>query len=445
MKRLSVRPSKKLIKYIGTLCLLGLLIPIVTYGSNFQELTHVPLILFCAVVLLSIFDLVDSRHYPMVAVKREVPLNLSVHVDQKVSVALANRGNTTLDLECIEHIPEFWLSNAKGHRCVLEANEIAEFEYSVHPTKRGPAEILATEIKVISRLGFWQSNWWVDHKTEHKVYPNFTAITDLAGLHGSVNLTQAGMKKFNRRGSGMDFLQLRDYREGESIKQIDWRASSRFNKLISREFQEEKNQHVIIMLDSGRRMRVQDDQLSYFDHALNSLIMLSYTALKNGDNLSLQSFGSESRWLSQVKGAQNVSKVMNHFYDLYPQKIASDYLAAAQELLQKQPKRALILLVSCLRDEDFEDLLVATQLLKTKHLVAVISIDEPIYKDIEETPVDNFEQALSYTSAHRLSKSIDVNIQRLKQKGVLCINAPANHLTPSVLNTYLSVKKAGLL
>lgn len=445
MKRISVRPSRKLIKTTALMCALGLAIPVFSLWSNIDDMSQIPLILMGMLILVTAYDFTVSRHSPRVAIKREIPHNLSVHVSQKVSVAMANRGDVLLDIQCIEHIPEHWVCSEKAHHCVLQANEIAEFEYTVKPTKRGPAEIKATEVRVTSKLGLWQCNWWVDHVSEHKVFPNFTAISDLAGLQGSVNLTQAGLKKFNRRGSGMDFLQLRDYREGESIKQIDWRATSRFNKLIAREFQEEKNQHVIIMLDSGRRMRVQDDQLSYFDHALNSLIMLSYTALKNGDNLSLQSFGSESRWLSQVKGAKNVSQVMNHFYDLYPQKIASDYLAAAQELLQKQPKRALILLVSCLRDEDFDDLLTAVQLLKTKHLVAVISIDEPIYKDIQAEPVEDFEQALTYASAHKLSRSIEINIQKLRQKGVICINAPANQLTPSVLNTYLSVKRAGLL
>ncbi|MDO6713137.1 DUF58 domain-containing protein [Aliiglaciecola sp. 2_MG-2023] len=445
MKRIRLAPSKRLLKCFSVLCIVGLALPIVIHFNGLTQLSGLPMGLALIAIALAGYDLIISRHPPQVAVKREVPSNLSVHVEQKVSIAMANRGYYTLSLQCSEIIPEHWHCSNNFHGCRLEPGQIAEFDYQVTPSRRGPSQISATEIKVESKFGFWDYVYWIEHVSEHKVFPNFTAISDLAGLQGSVNLTQAGLKKFNKRGSGMDFLQLRDYREGESIKQIDWRATSRFNKLISREYQEEKNQHVIIMLDSGRRMRVQDDDLSYFDHALNSLIMLSYTALKNGDNLSLQSFGSESRWLSHVRGAQNVSKVMQHFYDLYPQKIASDYLSAAQELLVKQPKRALILLVTCLRDEDFEDLLKAVQLLKAKHLVAVISIEEPIYKRIDDEPVETFEQAIMYASAHKIKKSIDRNVQRLKQKGVICINAPASHLTPNVLNTYLSIKKAGLL
>lgn len=445
MKRLRIRPSAKLIKYLAIATVLSLLTPIAGYYWSVDALTFVPLIVLISIVVIGVVDLFVSRTAPAIAIGREIPDNLSVFEQQNVTFALANRDEMPLHIEAAEMVPEHWQVSNSSFECNLAPNESIEFSYTITPLKRGPSTIAGTELRTLSYFGFWQITWWREYLTQHKVFPNFAAITDLAGLHGSVNLTQAGLKKFNQRGSGMDFLQLRDYREGDSLRQVDWRATSRFNKFISREFQEEKNQNIIIMLDSGRRMCVQDDELSYFDHALNAIIMLSYTALKNGDNLSLQSFGTESRWLSQVKGAQNVSHVLNHFYDLYPQKIASDYLAAAQELIVKQPKRALILLVSCLRDEDFADLLIAVRLLQAKHLVAVISINEPVYQQLASNKVSSFESALDYAASEKLQQSIDKNIQRLKQQGVICMRASADKLTPSVINTYLSVKKAGLL
>lgn len=445
MKRSRLRPSVKQVKLLTLLCLAGLIVPVCALWAGVPSPEWMIVLLITGAGLMLLLDLFFSREAPALAVKRQLPENLSVHQAQKVEFGIANRGEQPIYVESSEHIPEQWRLDKPLPKCTLGAGEEAYFDYQVTPMRRGLAIISATEFRLVSRLGFWQINWTVEHVSEHKVYPNFTAISDLAGLKGSVNLTQAGLKKFNRRGSGMDFLQLRDYREGESIKQIDWCATSRFNKLISREFQEEKNQHIILMLDAGRRMRVQDDELSYFDHALNSLIMLAYTALKNGDNISVQSFGSESRWLSHVRGAKNVSKILNHFYDLYPEKIASDYLAAAQELVVKQPKRALILLVSCLRDEDFDDLMQAVKILQVKHLVAVISITEPVYQNMQNENVENFEQAINYASAQNLVSSIDRNIKKLKQQGVVCLNVPARSLTPSVINTYLSVKRAGLL
>src|SRR3546814_17485646 len=57
-----------------------------------------------------------------------------------------------------------------------------------------------------------------------------------------------------RRGEGTDFHQMREYRIGDSLRQIDWKATARARKLISHEYQDEKNQQLIVVLDTGRRM-----------------------------------------------------------------------------------------------------------------------------------------------------------------------------------------------
>lgn len=445
MKRMSVRPSRRLVKLSAGALLLAILLPYLTSLGYTEYWLYMP---FFALVLIAVFAILDmllSKRAPALSVEREFPDILSLYQQSRVNISIINTANEWINFDWTEKIPSDWTLIPFQTLTRIAPFGMQKHSYEIVPNKRGPARIEGTYLRVRSFLSLWEVCWLLDTISEHKVYPNFTAISDLTGLNGSVNLRQMGLKKYNLRGSGMDFLQLRDYREGETLRQIDWRASSRFHKLISKEFQEEKNQHVMIMLDAGRRMRVQDDELTYFEHALNSLIMLSFTALKNGDNLSIQSFGRQSRWLSQVRGAQNVSRVMHHFYDLYPEKIASDYLSAAQELMQKHPKRSLVLLVTCLRDEDFEDLLVSVRLLQEKHLVAIISIEEPIYASIISSPINEFDDAIDYASATILKRSIDTNIKRLKRCGVICIQTKASGLTASVINSYLSIKKAGLL
>ncbi|MEP2653630.1 MAG: DUF58 domain-containing protein [Paraglaciecola sp.] len=424
---------------------MSILLPTLGYLGDIPQLSILPYVLAVFMAVVITVDWAFSRRRPLLSSRRNIPQSLSVNCEHTVKIEITNNDRLAFHFDVEEHFPEDWSLLTDLHELEIEPGESLQLEYKIIPHQRGLARLSFTEFCTASILGYWQFSWLFENDSDVKVYPNFLAIQNMAGLNGNINLTQAGLKKFNLRGSGMDFRQLREYREGESLKQIDWRATSRFNKLISKEFQEEKNQHVMIMLDAGQRMRVHDDDMTYFDHALNSLILLSHSALKNGDSLSLQSFGSETRWLGQMKGVQSVSKILHHFYDLYPQKIASDYVKAAQDLLLKQPKRALILLVSCLRDEDFSDLLTAVKIVQKKHLFAVISISESIYETILSEPVDNFEQALMYSSAQVLNQSIERNFKRLKKQGVICVHAPATQLTSNVINTYLSVKKAGLL
>lgn len=443
MKLVSVRPSKRAITLAIFTFVSALVLPYWFEQVSIASTTNLVLIFgFC---LFLILDFLISKKPPPIAINREAQSILSLYQETKIKFGIANRSSEKIELDWIEKIPNDWQGSKHSQSISLVADESQEYEYLVKPQKRGRAIIEGVYLRLMSSWGLLQLTWFRDNPSEYKVYPNFKGISDVTGLNGSINILQSGLKKFNLRGAGMDFLQLRDYREGESLRQIDWRASSRFNKLISKEFQEEKNQHVMIMLDAGRRMRVQDDDLSYFEHALNALIMLSFTALKNGDSVSIQSFGSESRWLSHVRGVQNVNRVLHHFYDLYPEKISSDYLGAAQELIVKQAKRSLVLLVTCLRDEDFEDLLLSINILQDKHLVAVVSIEEPIYKEIESAPVKDFESALNYASSNIIKRSIDANIKRLKHQGVICIQTRASGLSASVINSYLSIKKAGLL
>jgi len=122
----------------------------------------------------------------------------------------------------------------------------------------------------------------------------------------------SGIVRKNRAGLSRDFHQLRDYQMGDSLTQIDWKASSKRQALISRDFQEQLDQSVILMLDCGRRMRTMDGKIRQFDHCLNSMLLLSYIALRQGDQIGVLSFGGTERWLPPVKGSSAMTTILNH-------------------------------------------------------------------------------------------------------------------------------------
>ena len=121
---------------------------------------------------------------------------------------------------------------------------------------------------------------------------------------------------------------------GDSLSQIDWKASSKRQSLISRDFQEQLDQSVILMLDCGRRMRTIDGEISQFDHCLNAMLLISYVALRQGDQVGILSFGGTERWLPPVKGASSMTTVLNHLYDYETSPFPSDFSEAAERLTQ---------------------------------------------------------------------------------------------------------------
>ncbi|MEO1980921.1 MAG: DUF58 domain-containing protein, partial [Fuerstiella sp.] len=132
-----------------------------------------------------------------------------------------------------------------------------------------------------------------------------------------------------RRGEGMEFHQLREYHPGDRLRQIDWKATARQRQLIPREFNVERNQNIVLMVDCGRFMRNETDGISYLDQALNSAIMLSYIALGQGDNVSLLAFSNRiERFIRPVRGKPGIQTILRSTYDIQASSKSADYSLA---------------------------------------------------------------------------------------------------------------------
>jgi uncharacterized protein (DUF58 family) len=294
-----------------------------------------------------------------------------------------------------------------------------------------------------------QKLWWHDRKlallSEVKVYPNFAAVAQYALLAVDNHLSHLGIMKKRRRGEGQDFHQLREYRQGDSLRQIDWKASARVRKPISREYQDERDQEIIFMLDCGHRMLAKDDALSHFDHTLNAILLVTYVALKQGDAVGLGTFAGTSRWLPAHKGMHNVQHMLNTLYDIQPTTQAPDYAQAATELLVRQKKRSLVILLSNLRDEDLDDLLPAVHLLRKRHLVLLASMREQAIDNALEQPLDTSEDVLKRAALEHYIKQRERSLERIRAAGIRCLDVSPPHLSVQLINQYLDIKRSGLL
>ena len=242
---------------------------------------------------------------------------------------------------------------------------------------------------------------------------------------------------------GLDFHQLREYREGDSLKQIDWKATSRRGKLIAKEYQDERDQEILFVLDCGRRMMAQDGPLSHFDHAMNAMLLLSYVVLRQGDAVGISTFSGEPRWHSPVKGVPQLNGLIEGIYDMQPGTEAPDYSSAALNIMVRQRKRTLIILLTNLRDEDSQDLLSAVNLLQKRHLVMVVSLREKAVHDFFHQDIDDFEQALTLSATHEYLHKRQALLNILKSQGVNLLDVTPEQLPISLVNRYLDIKSGG--
>ena len=327
-----------------------------------------------------------------------------------------------------------------------------ETAYTVAPTRRGQVTFDAADLRVQSRWGLWELLVPLGEVQTRRVYPDFAQVARYAFLAGDRRLQQIGVKTFPRRGEGTDFKQLSEYRVGDSIRHLDWKATLRIDKPIVREFQDDRDQCVMLLVDTGRRMRADDRRTdagtTHFDQVLNAVMLLSYVALHQGDAVGAMTFGTppgQERAFPPRKGARTLNLLMNELYDVQPNTVHSDYLLAARRLMGRQQTRALVIVITNFRDEDSHELAQALRLLRTRHLVLLASLREQIVRELAAQPIASGDAVIDIASAHLYEQSRRDAFRRLAARDALMVDAEPAHLGVELVNRYHAAKRGGMI
>jgi uncharacterized protein (DUF58 family) len=327
-----------------------------------------------AIGLLALLDAFATFRLPVPALARSVPGSLALGVRSEVRLRVANPTGMRVRLDVHDHHPASFEADGLPRRVELGRGQWTELAYQVRPVARGETRFERAEVRLHSPLGLWLVNRLAGDPSAVRVYPNFRALAKYTLLATDNRLSQIGVLQVRRRGEGMEFHQLREYRQGDAQRAIDWKATSRTQRLIAREYEEEKDQRVLLVIDCGRRMASKDDELSHFDHALNAALLLAHVALRQGDAVGMMTMAGVNRYIEPRKSVAAVHAILNRVYDIEPTLAMPDYEAAARDVMKNLRRRSLVILLTNLRDEDDETLLPALKLLRTHHLVVLASL-----------------------------------------------------------------------
>lgn len=442
-----MKPTRLLLSWLGGL--LGLSILIGTAEAlqlKVPDTLHaIAWGLLLALLLLALLDAVRLRRRPSVQIERQMPGSLALGRWGEVRLSLAHPYSQPLTVTVFDHAPEGLSVENLPQSIALNPGERSELGYRLRPLRRGHFSFSRCEVHLPSPFGLWSARRFVEVTDTTRVYPDFARLNG-AQLLGVDNwLSQLGVRQHQRRGLGLEFHQLREFREGDSLRQIDWKATARQRTPIAREYQDERDQQIVFMLDCGRRMRSQDDELSHFDHALNACLLLSYVALRQGDAVGLCTFASDPpRYLAPVKGSSQLNLLLNAVYDLDTTRRTADYEAAASQLLARQKRRALVIMLTNLRDEDDEALMTAAKRIGRHHRVLVASLREEVLDQLRQAPVQTLPEALAYSGTIDYLNTRDELHDRLSAQGLSLLDSLPSALGAALVTRYLGWKKAGV-
>ena len=403
-------------------------------------------VLAAAALSLLVAGLLDAlwvRRQAAPELRRRVPHAIALGAGTEIGLRLDNPGRRRLRLEVFDHVPSGFAFESLPQSLVLEPGQSAALAYRVRGLERGEHDFAPCELRLRSPLGFWRRRLRAGGSTRARVYPNFAALARFALLATDHRLSQLGVLQRRRRGEGLDFHQLREYREGDAQRQIDWKASARMRRLISREYRDERDQQIVLLLDCGRRMAAKDGPLSHLDHALNAALLLAFVALRQGDAVGLLTLGGIERWAAPRKSQVALNGLLRQSFDLQPTLASPDYHAAAVALMQRLRKRALVVLLSNLRDEDDEGIRSAVGLLRQRHRVVVASLREPILGAALREPLASLEDGLTHAATAEYLERRRRSFARLELGDVPCLDVEPEALPLALVNRYLDLKRAG--
>jgi uncharacterized protein (DUF58 family) len=332
-------------------------------------------------------------------------------------------------------------------RVVVPPRGRAAAETLIRPSRRGrfaPTELV---VRVEGPLGLAARQGRRRVPGLVRVYPPFESRDEAELRVNKARILEVGLRSAQGRGGGTEFDSMREYGVDDEFRRIDWAATARSGKTIVRTYRAERNQTVLLLLDSGRTMAGRVADVPRLDHAMDAVMLLTSLATRLGDRAGLVAFDREVRAVVGPGHARDqLSRVTEAMYQLQPALVESDYRGAFAETLTRFRRRAMLVVLTELAEQAVaETLLPALPLIARDHLVVVASVADPEVRGWAlATPV---EPGAAYRKAAAVAALADRRrtVARLRGLGAVVVDAPPGRLAPDLADAYLRVKATGRL
>jgi uncharacterized protein (DUF58 family) len=317
----------------------------------------------------------------------------------------------------------------------------------VTPAQRGDYEWGDINLRYPSTLGTFTRQARYPAAQTVRVYPNVLDVRKYDLLARKGLLTELGLRNAKVFGAGTEFERLRDYTPDDEFRRINWKATARRNKPIAVEYETERSQHVICVIDTGRLMRPPIGQIQKLDYAINAALLTSYVASLRGDQIGLLTFADEvGAYLAPRKGRSQFYTMLELLYNVQGEPVESDYSRALAYLSVKNKRRSLIVVFSDLVTLDAAQPLIAhMSRLAQRHLPLLVIMNDPNIVRLAAPQPESSAAVYERAVAEQLLDERRVILDTLHRAGVLTLDVPADKLSVAVINKYLELKTRGTL
>jgi uncharacterized protein (DUF58 family) len=403
------------------------------------------LVLFAALVL----DWMLTPGASKLSVEREFEDKLSLDAKNTIKLIIRNQSQFQLNGSLRDEPPISFDTFESELPIQLEPNFRTALSYAVVPRIRGVHSFGNVNLRYLSRLKLFKRQIRFALPASVKVYPNLIEVKKYAILAKRGRWAESGMKPSVVYGEGTEFESLRNYIHGDDFRRINWKATARVGNPICEQYQPERSQNIMVMLDSGRMMTsaVGSGSLSRLDHAINAALMLGYVGCMKGDKIGLTIFSNQiEAFIPPHQGKSQIYEMLEALYNTKAKMVQPDYERALQYVELKNRKRSLIVLFSDLTDPETSKALVTyLPRLTPRHLTLCVSLNDSEMLDLADMLPSDLNDVYKKASASQLLSERENALAELQKKGVLILDVPPEQLSVTVVNKYLQLKAKSML
>jgi len=401
------------------------------------------------IIAITLADFFTSpKPQKVLRVLRKTEDKLALGASNLVTIELRNSASLPLNVTILDEPPtEFTAEKTEHTITVPPDNRPVTVTYHVTPNAKGDYNFGDVYVKYPGFLGLIERVGKFELGGAVKVYPNLleTEKYDLLARRG--RLQQVGIRSARLRGGGSEFESMREYVPGDEYKKIDWNATARRGKLITRQYEVERSQNIVLLIDTGRNMLQKVENMAKLDYVINTALMLAYVAVSSDDKIGLLAFDADVQsYIPPNKGRAQVYKILEKLYNLNAGLVESDYREAFQYLATRWRRRSLVIIFSDLVDpETSAQLLDAIPILEERHRVVCVTVSDPhIHAAAKREEISAHmihEKAVAIQVLQDRKQAINV----MRRRGVWTVDSPPQDLSADLINHYLELKARSMI
>jgi uncharacterized protein (DUF58 family) len=325
---------------------------------------------------------------------------------------------------------------------VLHAGR-AELDVELRALRRGVVRVERAWVQVTGPLGLLASVVVLELAREALIVPDLRPVHRTALRFASDRHFTAGSRIERYVGDGTELDSLREHHVGDDPRWIDWKGSARHHRLITRQFRAERNQQVILALDSGRLMAEPLDGVPKLDHAVTAALVLAFVSLRAGDRVGWFDFaGRVGTWAEPESGLASFAALRQHAARLDYSEAETNYTLALTSLAQRLRRRSLVVVLTDFVDSITAELMIDNlDRLARRHLLVFVAIEDPALGALATAPPSSPRNLHRAVVAGGLLRERELVCERLRRRGIEPLGVPPGEVHPRLINAYLEIKR----